>query len=122
LIFNRSVFTKLGALAALCMMPLLTGCVGLYNNTANFREMPREGMAEIDMIRTYGAPDFTTFVEDQKVYVYKVRDTKYIILVGIYDGYDYVITTDNGRIVHVERVDAPNTLAILQPLPWAVRN
>lgn len=97
-----------------------TACVGVYNNTNQFLNDPKEGMAEGDLIRTYGTPAFTGFAENEKIYTYKVRDTKYIVLVGLYEGYDLVVTCKNGIVTDSQRVKRPEAFTLFQPLPWAV--
>ena len=98
---------------------LLTGCIGIYNNSASFFNEPEPGMSETDMLRTYGTPAFAGEVQDQTVYTYKVRDNKYIVLVGIYEGHDLVVTCEDGKVTQVSKVKRPQTLTILQPVPWA---
>lgn len=98
----------------------MSGCIGIYNNTDRFLNDPKPGMGEGDLIRTYGTPAFAGFAENEKIYSYKVRDTKYIVLVGIYEGYDLVVTCKNGVVTDTQRVKRPTSLTILQPMPWAV--
>jgi hypothetical protein len=98
---------------------LLAGCIGIHDNTPIFLNPPREGMSEGALIRNYGTPSFAGFAENEKIYTYKVRNNKYIVLVGIYEGYDLVITCKNGTVTAVDRVIRPKTFALFQPLPWA---
>lgn len=98
----------------------LSGCVGLYGNTTRFLQPPTEGMEEIEMIKQYGEPSFSTIVEDQKVYCYKVRDVKYLVVVGIYEGYDLVIVCRDGRVIHIKKIDRNRCFSLFQPVPWAI--
>ena len=106
-------------LAALGIMFLSAGCVGVYKNTDVFAIQPHEGMSEVEMLQSFGAPHFSAYVEDQKIYTYKVRDNKYIIAVGVYDGYDMVVTCQNGTVKKVGRVERPRSFSVLFPTPWA---
>jgi hypothetical protein len=106
---------------ALLVLGLLPGCVGIYDNTGRFMSPPKEGLTEAELITTYGAPDFTQTVEGgAKMYVYKVRDTKYIVLVGVYDGHDLVVTVVGGKVKETKQIARAKSLALFQPIPWAV--
>ena len=113
----RSITCVLG-LAALLFS--LSGCIGFYGNTTRFLQPPTEGMEEIDMIKQYGEPSFCTVVEDQKVYSYKVRDVKYVVVVGLYNGYDLVIVCRDGRVIEVKKIDRNQSFSLFQPVPWAI--
>ncbi|HPB30151.1 MAG TPA: hypothetical protein PLB62_01720 [Candidatus Sumerlaeota bacterium] len=107
-------------LSVLCLAVLLTGCIGIYNNQDNFLNPPETGAPEINMLNSLGAPQFSTTVEDQKVYVYRVRNVKYIVLVGLYEGYDLVVICRDGMVVQTKRVPRPKAFTLFNPLPWAV--
>lgn len=111
---------RLAALLVLAAPLLLGGCIGIYSNTSKFLNTPREGTTEIELIERYGTPAFSSYVQDRRVYTYKVRDTKYILVAGIYDGYDLVVVCQNGLVTSTSRVERPRALAILNPVPWAV--
>ncbi len=98
---------------------MTAGCVGTYSNKARFVQDPKTGMLEADMVRTYGAPAFKTQVENENLYVYKVRDNKYIVLIGLYEGYDIVVTARAGEVKAVDRIARPQTFTLLNPVPWA---
>lgn len=100
----------------------LSGCIGIYNNSKVFRSKPYVGMTEMEVLEEYGNPDFSGFVEDNKVYIYEVRDNKYIILIGIYEGYDLVVTTNDGEVVNVAEAPRPEAFSLLGPVPWAEAN
>ncbi len=95
------------------------GCVGVYNNRPHFMTEPQIGMSEADLIKRYGTPSFSGFALDQKIYTYKVRDNKYIVLVGLYEGYDLVVVCEGGEVKEIARAPRPTTLTILHPAPWA---
>ena len=97
----------------------LTGCIGVYNNSDLFTPAPYQGMDELAMLKGYGTPDFTTFVEDQKVYTYKVRDNLYVILVGVYDGYDLVVVCEDGQVRETTKVEAAKRFSLFSPVPWS---
>ncbi|MBN1901999.1 hypothetical protein JW926_11810 [Candidatus Sumerlaeota bacterium] len=99
---------------------LLTACIGIYDNTENFLNPPGTGKEEISVLTELGTPSLATTVEDKKVYVYKVRDVKYIILVGIYEGYDLVITCRDGLVEESRKVPRPRAFTLFNPVPWAV--
>lgn len=99
---------------------LLTACIGIYDNTENFLNPPGTGKEELSVLNELGNPSFSTIVEDKKVYVYKVRDVKYIILVGLYEGYDLVITCRDGLVVESRKVPRPSSFTLFSPVPWAV--
>jgi len=108
-----SLFVILGML-------FLSGCMGFYKNSDNFLNVPKTGEQEIVILNELGIPSYSTSVEDKKVYCYRVRDVKYIILVGIYDGYDLIITCRDGVVVESKRVPRPRTFTLFSPVPWAV--
>ena len=99
---------------------VLTGCLGFYRNTDNFLNLPDAGEEEIKILNELGIPSFSTMVEDKKIYCYRVRNVKYIILVGIYEGYDLIITCRDGTVVESRRVMRPWTFTLFNPVPWAV--
>ncbi len=101
-------------------MLFLSGCMGFYKNSDNFLNIPQAGEKEIVILNQLGIPSFSASVEDNKVYCYRVRDVKYIILVGIYEGYDLVITCRDGAVVESKRVPRPRTFTLFSPVPWAV--
>lgn len=116
---KRSLRTCVLLLGLLSLL-FTTGCVGIYNNSALFKYSgPKEGMDELTMLQTYGTPSFSTEVGNQKVYMYKVRDNLYIILVGIFDGADIVVTCENGKVTKVSRVERPKTFSLFNPNVWA---
>ena len=108
---------KLAAIGLLATS--LAGCIGIYNNSKVFRSKPYLGMTEMEVLQEYGNPGYSGFVEDNKVYIYEVRDNKYIILIGIYEGYDLVVTCNNGEVVDVKEAPRPEAFSFLSPLPWA---
>lgn len=99
---------------------ILSGCVGIYNNEGNFLNLPETGSEEINALKELGPPAFSTEVEDQKIYIYKARNVKYIICVGLYEGYDVVITCRDGMVVDSKKIARPKTFTFLTPVPWAV--
>lgn len=98
---------------------LMAGCIGIYDNTAHFSPGPHKGMDELTLLQNYGTPAWQGFAEDKKVYTWKVRDNMYIVVAGVYDGYDLVVTVENGEVSDVRRAPRPKALAIFSPLPWA---
>jgi|GEM_PF-627293 len=108
----------------LCCMILisfcLTACIGIYDNTENFLNPPDAGTDEIEILNELGTPSFASDVEDKTVYVYKVRDVKYIILIGLYEGYDLVITCRDGVVAETRKVPRPSAFCLFSPVPWAV--
>lgn len=115
---NAKVVLPVSALLAVTL--LLSGCVGMRSNQSLFLNEPERGMSELTLLQTYGKPDYSAAVEDQKVYIYRVRDEKYIIAVGMSGTYDLVVTCRDGEVVDTKRVAAGDNLAILQPNPWQV--
>ncbi len=110
-----------GLRLGLAMVALsLSACVGFYGNTTRFLQPPAEGMEEIEMIKQYGEPSFTTVVEDQTVYTYKIRDVKYLVVVGLYEGYDLVIVCRDGRVIEVKKIDRNRSFSLFHPVPWAI--
>lgn len=105
--------------AAVSLLAILTGCIGIYDNRDMFNPAPQSGMSELDMLRAYGAPAFVGYVEDQKVYTYKVRDNKFIILVGVYDGYDLIVTVEGGKVVDSRQIQRPYAMTLFGAVPWA---
>ncbi|MEQ8820661.1 MAG: hypothetical protein RLY93_10475 [Sumerlaeia bacterium] len=110
--------TKLAFLAAAAMV--LAGCIGIYDNRKVFQPGPNRGMEERELLRQYGTPAYSGFVEDEKVYIYKVRQQGYYVLVGIYDGYDLVVFCDDGRVTDVQQAPLGTNFSFLNPVPWAV--
>lgn len=117
--FGVNVRSALGAALMACGILFVGGCVGINDNTRTFLNPPAPGMLEIDLLTSFGAPHYAGFAENQKVYIYKVRNHKYIVLVGIYEGYDMVVVCDGGEVTEVVKVERPTTFALLQPMPWA---
>lgn len=113
---------RISLLPALLVVFLpLQGCVGIFDNTEKFLNAPQQGLAEAELLETYGFPDFSATLEGGgKVYGYKVRDVKYIILVGLYEGHDLLVTVEGGVVQGTKRVPRSKSLTILQPVPWAV--
>lgn len=110
----------LGVLAA-AVLPM-TGCVGIYKNSDRFFNLPATDSPENKLMETYGIPDVVTKQEEKTVYGYKVRDNKYIICVGIYDGFDVLVTCEKGKVVGVTKLQRPQTFTLFQPIPWAEGN
>ena len=107
-------------LAGLAALVFTTGCVGIYDNSSLFKyKGPAEGVEEVEMLQSYGAPSFATQVGSQKVYIYKIRDNKYIILFGLFDGADLTVTCEEGKIIKVNRVERPKAFSLFQPWIWA---
>ncbi len=99
---------------------LLSGCIGFYGNTKRFLQPPTEGMEEIEMLKQFGEPSFCAVVEDQKVYSYKVRDVKYIVLVGTYNGYDLIVVCRDGRVIEVKKMPRNRGFTLFTPPAWTV--
>lgn len=114
--FRKAVLT-LGLGSVLFMV---SGCIGIYDNTDLFLNSPAVGSGEVEMLKAYGTPAFTTKAEDRTVYTYKVRDVMYIICVGLYKGHDMVVVIRDGDVEEVKKVTRPNAFTLFQPLPWAV--
>ncbi len=116
----RTLSFFLRAAAGLVLAGALSGCVGIYDNSSAFFNPPEPGMAEQAMLEKYGTPAFAMDLENGKrVYTYKVRDNKYIVLVGLYDGYDLVIACEDGEVSKVSRVPRAEAFTLFQPVPWA---
>ena len=96
------------------------GCVGIRSNKENFLNEPKRGMSELELLQTYGKPDFNAAVEDQKVYVYSVIDEKYMIVIGTSGSYDLVVTCRDGEVVDTKRIKSAQGMSILQPNTWQV--
>ena len=109
-----------GPVGLVMVLFLLSGCVGFYGNTKRFLQPPTEGMLEIEMIKTYGEPSFSSVVEDQTVYTYRVREVQYIIAAGLYNGYDLIVICRDGRVVEVKKLPRPVSFTVLHPVPWVV--
>ena len=97
-----------------------TGCVGIYDNTEQFLNDPPPGMVESEVLKTYGTPSFATDTSDGKILTYKVRDAKYIILIGMYSGYDLIVRMENGAVAETYKVSTPKSFALFNPWPWIV--
>ena len=113
-------FRSVSYMLLLFAILILSSCMGFYNNTSNFLNPPGIGTEEINVLKELGTPAFSTIVEDQKVYTYRVRDVKYIILIGLYEGYDLVVICRDGMVVESKRVPRPKAFTLFNPLPWAV--
>lgn len=111
--------SRLAAIGLLVGSVFLSGCIGIYDNSALFFNLPREGTSEGTILRTYGTPDFAGFAENEKIYTYKVRKNQFIILLGMYEGYDMVVTCKNGEVASVDKVIRPKTFSLFYPTPWA---
>ena len=98
----------------------LSGCLGFYGNMERFRLTPTEGMKEIDLIKTYGEPSFSSVVGDQTIYNYRVRDVKYVLAAGMYNGYDLIVVCRRGRVVDVKKLPRNRAFTTFTPVHWAV--
>ncbi len=107
-------------LSAIAVLVALTGCIGLYNNSEQFLNEPEVGMSEVEVIKTYGTPAFASGVGLDRVLTYKVRDTKYLLVFGQYEGYDLVIVMKDGKVVETQKVPVGKAFALFQPWPWLV--
>ncbi len=117
----KSTISRTGRqVSALAVLLVLSGCIGLYDNSKQFLNEPPVGMTEIELIKTYGTPAFATATGTDKILTYRVRDTKYILLYGSYEGYDLVIVLKNGSVVETHKVQLANAFALFQPWPWMV--
>jgi hypothetical protein len=109
------------AVALVVVATMSTACVGIYDNTTNFDPAPTAGMSEGDMLKKYGAPDFSGFVDAAtKVYIYEVRKTEFYFFIGFYKGHDLVVMVRDGRVVETAEAPRAKVMSILQPTPWAV--
>lgn len=106
--------------AVVAVLFVLTGCVGIYDNTEMFLNDPPAGMSEVDVIKTYGTPAFISTTGDQKILTYKVRDAKYIVMIGLYDGYDLIVMMRNGSVEETFKVQVPKAFALFSPWNWIV--
>ena len=107
-----------GFVVAAGLLIALGGCVSSYNNSQRFTLPPHPGMTELEMLQKYGAPDYAGFVEEQKVYIYKVRESGYFIIFGRYSGRDIVVTTKGGVVKKVDELSRGESLTFLYAAPW----
>ena len=98
----------------------LSGCIGFYGNTTRFLQLPVEKMGVIEMLQQYGEPSFSTIVEDKTIYTYKVRDVKYIVVVGIYNGYDLVIVCMDGKVDQVKKIGRNQSFSLFHPSLYSI--
>ncbi|MBN1516562.1 hypothetical protein JXA32_08330 [Candidatus Sumerlaeota bacterium] len=108
------------SIAILAIAFSATACVGIRSNEGNFLNPPERGISELELLLTYGKPDFTAAVEDQKVYIYSVVSEKYIIAVGMSGSYDLIVTCRDGEVVDTKRIKSAGGISILQPNTWQV--
>jgi hypothetical protein len=94
------------------------GCVSVRSNSARFDPAPYSGMQELEMIQRCGAPDYAGFVEDEKVYVYKVRQSNFFLFFGQFSGYDLVVTAKGGVVKSTLRIPRSSTTAFFFTAPW----
>jgi hypothetical protein len=113
---NRT-FTLLGLAALLIAM---SGCVGVYDNSGRFLNDADVGETQADVIKRFGTPSFTTGSGAETVMTYDVRDNKYIILIGMYDGYDMVIVFKDGKVTETRKVQLGTRFALFSPWNWIV--
>jgi hypothetical protein len=97
----------------------LAGCIGIYDNSVQFELQPAKGLEETEVLKRYGSPEFAGYVENKQVYIYKIRDNRYYVLYGVYEGYDLVITCENGVVTDVSKVERPKAMTLFNPVPWA---
>lgn len=119
--FQSKSPAKKAAITLLCSFAVLSlsGCIGIYDNSKLFQPTPQVGMTELEVLKQYGTPSYSGFVGDNAVYTYKIRDNKYIVLFGMYEGYDLVLTCDNGQVVSIDRAERSNAFTLFNPVPWA---
>ncbi len=101
------------------VMLVSSGCIGIYNNSELFLNPVEKGMSEEEILQKYGNPAYSGFAEDKKVYIYEVRNNRYIVAFGQYEGYDLVITCEAGEVIQVDKVQRPESFVLFQPVPWA---
>jgi hypothetical protein len=115
---KKMLFKSLALATLVSGSALLSGCMGFYDNTDTFMNGPETGMGEVEMISKYGTPAFAGDADGTQVYTYKVRDSKFIILVGLFDGYDLVVQCKKGKVVDTKRVERASTFTLFQPNLW----
>jgi hypothetical protein len=115
---SRRPAAWLAGIALAAALPL-SGCIVIYDNSLQFELQPGKGLEETEVLKRYGAPEYAGFVENKQVYIYKIRNNRYYVLFGVYEGYDLVITCENGVVTDVSKVSRPSAMTLFNPVPWA---
>ena len=113
-------FKTLTTVALFSLLLASTGCIGTLKAPDAFLNQPAPGMDEIEMIQTYGMPDYTHTSGDSTVHVYQVNEYYYYIAFGESKEVDMVVLCKDGKVTEVKNVKAGEGMAILQPNTWNV--
>jgi len=113
---NRTLWS----VALVALLAALPACIGIRSNKDAFLNDPAVGTSVVQMLATFGKPDYSTTVGDQTVYIYRILDDGYYVLFGSSDRIDLVVTATNGSVTESKRVKVGRDLAILQPSTWQV--
>ena len=104
----------------LALLLTSVGCIGIQNAPDVFLNQPTPGMNEVEMIKTYGMPDYTHKSGDTTVYVYQVNNRAYYVVYGFNNDVDMVVVCKAGKVVEVKNVKSGDGMSILQPNTWNV--
>lgn len=110
----------LTAIALFSVLLSSVSCIGTRKSPDVFLNQPSPGMDEIEMIKTYGMPDYTHTSGDTTVHVYQVNDDYFYVVYGKSEDVDMVVVCKGGKVTEVKRIRVGEGLAILQPNTWNV--
>ncbi len=110
------------AIALFSVLLSSVGCIGIQKAPDVFLNQPSPGMDEIEMIKTYGMPDYTHTSGDTTVHVYQMNDYYYYVAYGKSEDVDMVVVCKDGVVTEVKKVRVGDGLAILQPNTWNVNH
>lgn len=94
------------------------GCIGTQMATDVFLNQPVPGTSEVDLIKTYGMPDYSLSSGATSVHVYQVPERQYYVLYGWSEDVDMVVVCRDGQVAEVKNVRTSESMAILQPATW----
>ena len=108
--------------ALIVLLVSTVGCIGVSSSGDAFLNAPANGMSEIEMIKTYGAPDYTLQSDGTTVHVYNIVDRAHYVLYGYDNSVEMVVICENGKVTETKNTKAGDAMQILWPADYIDAN